>query len=807
MTIEEKIDYIGGLEGPKAANMYIQGLPRLGLPPFKMSDGPLGVRTWGPSMEYPAGIAMAATWNTGLEHEVGVEMGKDARARGVDFILGPGVNIYRAPMCGRNFEYFGEDPFLASRMAVAVIEGIQSQGVRATVKHFLGNNQEWDRHNVSSDIDERTMREIYLPAFEAAVKEAHVGALMDSYNLVNSVHMTQNADLMTGLVKKEWGFDGMIMSDWDATYDGVAAANAGLDLEMPVAKFMNRANLLPAIHDGRVSVATIDDKVRRILRTAMRFGFVERSQETPSASLMNEEGRKVALEAALEGIVLLKNNGVLPLDKSKLKSVAVVGPRAWPAVPEGGGSAHVDPIISVSFLDGISNELLGTGVKVLYASGEPKPVAIYDATNFAQSADGKTLGLSGEYFDNPDLQGTPALVRTDEHINFNWGRSGYKPGGPARDYSVRWTGYYIPAASGDYTFNVAGHEGFRLYVDDKLVMDQWDWESTDMQLDTLSLQAGRPYKIRLEYFVKRGASSIGFGVVSAETPELQQARDIAARADAVILCVGFDQTTEGEGRDRTFALQGGQAELIRAVEEANKNVVVVLTAGGNVDMTKWIEATPALVHAWYPGEEGGTALAKILFGGVSPSGKLPVSFERRWEDNATYNSYYAKDNSKHVVYTEGVFLGYRHFDLASAEPPRVPSLVSPLFPFGYGLSYTTFKYGNLKITPSTFRADEAVSVSFEVTNTGRREGAEIGEVYVSDTHSKIPRPVKELKGFGRVDLQPGETKPITVKLNRRAFSYYDVGKKDWTATPGDFGILIGSSSEKIELSGKVRLNP
>src|SRR5215469_13435367 len=629
MTIEEKIDYIGGLEGPKAANMYIRGVPRLDVPPFKMSDGPLGVRTWGPSMEYPAGIAMAATWNTELEHQVGVEMGKDARARGVDFILGPGVNIYRAPMCGRNFEYFGEDPFLASRMAVAVIEGIQSQGVSATVKHFLGNNQEWDRHNVSSDLDERTMREIYLPAFEAAVKEAHVGALMDSYNLVNGVHMTQNADLMAGLVKKEWGFDGMIMSDWDATYDGVAAANAGLDLEMPVAKFMNRANLLPAIHDGRVSVATIDDKVRRILRTAMRFGFVERSQETPSASLMNEEGRKVALEAALEGIVLLKNNGVLPLDKSKLKSVAVIGPRAWPGVPEGGGSAHVDPIISVSFLDGISNELVGT----------------------------------------------------DEHINFNWGRSGYKPGGPARDYSVRWTGYYIPAASGDYTFNVAGHEGFRLYVDDKLVMDQWDWESTDMQLDTLALQAGRPYKIRLEYFVKRGASSIGFGVVSAETPELQQARDIAARADAVILCVGFDQTTEGEGRDRTFALQGGQAELIRAVEEANKNVVVVLTAGGNVDMTKWIEATPALVHAWYPGEEGGTALAKILFGGVSPSGKLPVSFERRWEDNATHNSYYAKDNSKHVVYTEGVFLGYRHFDLASAEPPRVPSLVSPLFPF------------------------------------------------------------------------------------------------------------------------------
>ena len=798
MTLEEKIDYIGGLEGPKAANMYIRGLPRLGVPPFKMSDGPLGVRTWGPSTEYPAGIAMAATWNTALEHEVGAEMGKDARARSVDFILGPGVNIYRAPMCGRNFEYFGEDPFLASRMAVAVIEGIQSQGVSATVKHFVGNNQEWDRHNVSSDIDERTLREIYLPAFEAAVKEAHVGALMDSYNLVNSVHMTQNAELMTGLVKKEWGFDGMIMSDWDATYDGVAAANAGLDLEMPLAKFMTRQNLLPAIQQGKLSVATIDDKVRRILRTAMRFGFMERSPETPSESLMNEEGREVALDAALDGIVLLKNNGLLPLDKSKLKSVAVIGPRAWPGVPEGGGSAHVDPLLSVSFLEGISNELLGSGVKVLYAPGEPKPVDIYNATNFALSADGQEPGLRGEYFDNPDLEGTPTVERTDEHIDFNWGHLSYKAGGPARNYSVRWTGYYIPTISGDHTFYVGGHDGFRLYVDEKLVMDQWEWESTDLELNRLTLEAGKPYKIRLEYFVKRGSSSIGFGVSSGEAPEVKQAQETAARADAAILCVGFDATTEGEGRDRSFALPGGQDALIRAVESANKNVVVVLTAGGNVDMTKWIEATPALVHAWYPGEEGGTALAKILFGDASPSGKLPASFERRWEDNATSNSYYAKDNSKRVAYTEGIFLGYRHFD---------KSAVKPLFPFGYGLSYTTFRYTNLKVTPGSFSGDEPVTVSFDVTNTGSREGAEIGEVYVGDDHSKIQRPVKELKGFGRVDLRPGETKTIVVKLNRRAFSYYDVDKKGWTATLGDFGILVGSSSTKIELRGKVRLNP
>jgi beta-glucosidase len=798
MTLEEKIDYIGGSEFPKAANMYIREIPRLGVPAFKMSDGPLGVRTWGPSTEYPAGIAMAATWDTALEHEVGVEMGKDALARSVDFILGPGMNIYRAPMCGRNFEYFGEDPYLASRMAVAVIEGIQSQRVTATAKHFMGNNQEWNRHDVSSDIDERTMREIYLPAFEASVKEAHVGAIMDSYNLLNSVHMTQNAYLMTDVAKKEWGFGGIIMSDWDATYDGVAAANGGLDLEMPVAKFMNRAILLPAVQQGKVSVATIDDKVRRILRTAMEFGFIERANTEPSESLLNEDGRKVALDAALGGIVLLKNDHILPLDESKLKSVAVIGPNAFPGVPEGGGSAHVTPLVSVNFLQGVSNELLSSGVSVFYAAGTPRPADIYSATNFSTSEDGKQPGLAGEYFDSPDLQGAAALARTDEHVNFNWGHLGYRPGGPTRNYSVRWTGYYTPSTSGEYTFYVGGHEGFRLYVDDKLLMDEWEWESTDLQLNTLALEAGKPYKVRLEYFDKRESSSIGFGVTPGETPEVKQARETAAKADVVILCVGFDLTTEGEGRDRSFGLPGGQEALIQAVESANKNVVVVLAAGGNVDMTKWLDATPALVHAWYPGQEGGTALAKILFGDVSPSGKLPASFERRWQDNATYNSYYDKNGSKHVAYTEGVFLGYRHFDKSD---------VKPLFPFGYGLSYTSFKYSNLKVAPSSFGGDEPVTVSFDVTNTGHREGAEIGEVYVSDGHSKIERPVKELKGFGKVDLQPGETKTITVKLNRRAFSYYDVGKKDWTATPGDFGILVGSSSAKIELNGKVTLNP
>src|SRR5436853_1281916 len=349
MTLEEKIDMLGGVD-----NFYIRAMPRLGVPRLKMADGPIGVRNYGPATAMAGGIALAATWNPALAERVGAEIARDARAKGVHFLLGPGVNIYRAPMNGRNFEYFGEDPYLASRIAVNYINGVQSQNVSATIKHFMGNNSEFDRHNTDSIISERAMREIYLPVFEAAVKEAKVGAIMDSYNLTNGEHMSQNKYLLTDVVKGEWGFDGVMMSDWFATYDGVAAANAGQDLEMPSGAHMNRANLLPAIKDGRVSTATIDDKVRRILRTAARFGWLDRDQQDVSIPRFNQQGRQAALEAARESMVLLKNdNNLLPLDKSKLKSIAVIGPGAYPAVPIGGGSAGVQPFAAKSYLEGL----------------------------------------------------------------------------------------------------------------------------------------------------------------------------------------------------------------------------------------------------------------------------------------------------------------------------------------------------------------------------------------------------------------------------------------------------------------------
>ncbi|HEX8924333.1 MAG TPA: glycoside hydrolase family 3 C-terminal domain-containing protein, partial [Terriglobales bacterium] len=788
MTLEEKIDYIGGLN-----EFYIRAVPRLGVPELKMADGPAGVRNYGHSTAYPTGIALAASWDTALVQKVGEMMGKDSRARGVHFLLAPGVNIYRAPMCGRNFEYFGEDPFLASRTAIADIKGIQSQYVIATVKHYAANNQEWDRHHVSSDVDERTLREIYLPTFEGAVRDAHVGAIMDSYNLVNGVHSTQSDWLNTQVLRKDWGFDGIVMSDWNATYDAVGAANGGLDLEMPNGKFMNRQNLLAAIQAGKISPATIDEKVRRILSTAMRFGFFERPQTDSSIPLDNPEARKVALEAARDSIVLLKNDNILPLSASKVKTIAVVGPMAEPASYGGGGSGLVQPFSTVSILSGVQT-LVGNKVNVTYGPGVPLARVDFKKTSFTTSADGNTPGLKAEYFNNRDLVGTPSLTRTDEHVAFDFENS-YAAGQPKENFSARWTGYYTPTKSGPFVFSVSGDDGYRLWVDDQPFIDRWIEQGDTLTQQTKELVAGRHYKIRLEYFQAGGDATIGLGITDENNIELGRARDLAAKADAVILCIGFDAMSEGEGSDRTFEISPNQLKLVDAVLAANKNVIVVITAGGNIDMSRFVDKVPGVLHAWYPGQEGGTAVAEVLFGKVNPSGKLPISLERRWEDNATYNSYYDKTGTKRVAYTEGVFLGYRHFDR---------STVKPLFPFGYGLSYTTFRYSGLKVSKPA--ADGTVTVSFTIANTGKREGAEVAEVYVSDKHAPVPRPVKELKGFTKLHLEPGESRTAQVTLDRRAFAYYDVGAHSWTVAPGQFEILVGPSSAKIELQKNIDIH-
>ena len=790
MTLEEKITYIGGIN-----DFFIRPVPRVGIPELKMSDGPMGVHDYGLTTAYPATIALAATFDADLGLRVGAMLGDDARARGVHFILAPAMNIYRAPMCGRNFEYLGEDPFLASRMAVSLIKGIQSKHVIATAKHFMGNNQEYERHKVSSNIDERTMREIYLPAFEASVKEAKVGAIMDSYNLTNGIHMTQNDYLNNQILKKEWGFRGILMSDWDSTYDGVAAANGGLDLEMPSGKFMNVKTLVAPVNEGKVSVATIDEKVRRILRTAMEFGFFDKPQTDSSIPPYSQPGRALTLEESRKSMVLLKNSGnLLPVDKSK--TVAVIGPNAYPAVPGGGGSAQTKPFASVSFMEGISN-YLGAAGKVLYAEDAPDLADVFQRVEFVTGPGGES-GLKGEYFNNEQLTGDPALVRTDKTVAFKWGDDSYISGGPVDHFSIRWTGYFIPKTTDDYKFYTSADDGVRLYIDGEPVIDDWKRHAETLDSFGKRLEAGKPYQIKLEYFEATGGATASFGVAAASESIGKETKALAAKADVVILCVGFDPVTESEGFDRTFRLPAGQDELIRQISSVNKNTIVVITSGGAVDMTRWVDQVPGIIEAWYPGQEGGTALAQILFGEYSPSGKLPASFERQWEDNPTFKTYYTKPGELQVDYSEGVFVGYRHYDRAT---------VKPLFPFGYGLSYTTFAYSNLKVSPGAGNLNQPVTVTFDLKNTGKREAAEVAQVYVGDTHASVPRPVKELKGFARVQLKPGESRRVSVTLDRRAFSFYDVKKKDWSAESGQFGILVGSSSQKIELQGAFNLQP
>lgn len=788
---------LGGVDG-----FFIRGIPRLGLPPLKMADGPLGVRNFGPATAMAGGIALAATWNPALAERMGTELGRDARAKGVHFLLGPGVNIYRAPMNGRNFEYFGEDPLLASRIAVGYIKGVQSQGVSATIKHFMGNNSEFDRHNTDSIIDERTMREIYLPVFEAAVKEANVGAIMDSYNLTNGTHLSQHAYLNTDVAKNEWGFHGIMMSDWSSTYDGVAAANGGLDLEMPSGAFMNRQTLLPAIQQGKVSVATIDDKVRRILRTAIRFGWLDRDQTDVSIPRYNQQGRRVALETARESLVLLKNErSLLPLDKARIKSVAIIGPDAYPAVPVGGGSGRVEPFVATSFLQGLSN-YLGTAAQVYYARGIPSLSEMAQATNFFTHTLDGSPGLNAEYFDNKDLKGTPTVKRIDQHVNF---RAGTSADFPAATLSSRWTGYYDPAESGSYDVFVAstGEDGgfYRLYLDDKLIFDDWTTSRAAVGQTRLSLDA-KPHKVVLEQHGRSGwlGTRMQFGIVRHGSVVSQEAKKLAANADVVVVAAGFDPETESEGADRTFNLPPAQDELIEAMAAANKNTIVVITSGGNVDMTGWLDRVPALIEAWYPGQEGGTALAEVLFGDANPSGRLPVTFERRWEDNPVSKSYYPAPGTNKVEYKEGVFVGYRGYEKNN---------IKPQFPFGYGLSYTNFSYGNLSVQQGITKGGSPefwwAEVSFDVTNNGNRPGSEVAQVYVSDSHSKVSRPLKELQGFAKVDLKPGETKRVKVMLSARSLSYYDVNTKKWRSEPGDFDVLVGPSSAQIELRGKITL--
>lgn len=838
MTLEEKIDLLAGYQ-----DFYLHPCERLDIPAFKLADGPLGVASWGlfgKATAFPSALSLAASWNRDLAARVGDCYGQEWRARGIHFLLAPGVNTYRASKGARNFEYMGEDPYLSSEMVVPFIKGVQERGVIATVKHFAANDQEYDRYTVSSEVSERALREIYLPAFKAAVQKAGVKAVMTGYNPVNGVYCTENKYLID-ILKKEWGFKGMLMSDWACTYSADKAANHGLDLEMGSNDWFVREKLLPLVEQGVVTEETINEKVRRIYGTCIEMGFFDRPQLDTTIPVYNPKANRMAYEAAKEGMILLKNeDNILPL--KQVAKIAVIGPNAcYNLVTDrqhnvngitygGGGSSKVHPWHVTSVLQGIEAEY--PNAEVGYAEGISnayKPRLFRSCQFYAE--DGKQ-GLTARYYKTGQGDGSalsdkliqqqakaagrtvnansasgvsPAangestnkdlvMERIDRHVDFSWW--GTPKEGLGEDYRVEWEGYVPVERNDSLLFFVDAQGGYRLWIDGKMYLDASVSQSFDCRQVAVEGQKGTRLHVKLEYLNQRSLpAEIRLGYDYKGNLDFSEALRLARQADVVIFCGGLDGSIELEGRDRPFELPYGQDMLINRLAEVNPNLIVSLHAGGGVKMSPWIDRVKAVVHLLYPGQAGGRAFAEMLSGKVVPSAKLPFTIEKRWEDSPACGNYDETRKEKKVYYNEGIFVGYRGYDQKQVEP---------LYPFGYGLSYTSFEYSDLQLAEID-KKNKSVTLSFNITNTGDYGGAEVAQIYVRDIVSKEVRPLKELKGFRKVFLRPGETKSVSVALDKDAFQYFSEKKSDWVFESGEFEIWVGASSKDIRLKTKVKM--
>jgi len=808
MTLQEKVALLAGTH-----DWYTVPVERLGIPSLKMTDGPNGARGAGgftggvKAACFPAEISLASTWNIDLLERIGQALAREAQMKGAQVLLAPTVNIQRSPLGGRNFECFSEDPYLSARLAVAYITGLQREGVGASIKHYVCNDEEFERFSISSEVRERALREIYLLPFRAAVRETQPWTIMAAYNLVNGIPASENSYLLTEVLRQEWGFDGVVVSDWFFSVKSTAASvNAGLDLEMPSPRWRGE-KLLEAVERGEVTETTIDTSVRRLLQLLAKAGLFEHTEQVPEQALDLPEHRALIREAGAEGIVLLKNErNLLPLQREHFTSLAMIGPNARVAQIMGGGSAQVNAHYAVTPLDSIMAKV-GDHVTVRYEQGciNYKLLPLLDSELLLAGTEGTEHGLAIEFFNTLDLEGPPVQREIQPKSELSW--FGEMPAGVnPQQFSLRATGRFTPQESGAYTFGLISIGRSRLSIDGQKVIENWIEQThggdflgmggKEVQA-TVTLEAGRAYLLTLE-LAKSEAVPLGAIHLGCLPPEpadtIERAVALAAAADVAIVCVGFGGEWQSEGSDRAnMDLPGKQDALVEQVAAANPRTIVVLNTGSPITMP-WLDKVGAVVQAWYPGQECGNAIADVLFGDTNPSGKLPQTFPVRLEDNPAYLDF-PGENGK-VYYGEGLFVGYRSYDKKK---------IAPLFPFGFGLSYTIFSYSSLHLSARQIGPDDTLQVSIDITNTGQRTGKEIVQVYVRDEQANLQRPEKELKAFAKVQLEPGERKTVMLSLGRDALAYYDDLAHEWVAEAGEFEVLVGASSQDIRASATFTL--
>ena len=812
MTIEEKLKLF--------AETY-QGNERLGLEKYYMGNEALhGVLRPGKFTVFPQAIGLASMWNPEFHQEIASVISDEARARWNELERGkkqlmsytdllvfwsPTLNMARDPRWGRTPETYGEDPYLTGVLGTAFVKGLQGNDPRylkvvATPKHFAGNNEEHNRFSCHAEFTERDLREYYLPGYERAVKEGHAQSIMSAYNTINDVPCTCNPWLLTKVLREEWGFDGYVVSDCGAAFNiysehhftkipetaAALALKAGLDIECWYS--LLNGPLMNAYKQHMVSEAEIDTAAYRVLRSRMRLGIFDDPDSIPYNKIDPkivgcEKHHEMALEAARQGIVLLKNNNnTLPLKPKRLKKVAVVGINAYNAeLGDYSGTPVHEPTIA---LDAIRNRL-GNKVEVYHREWVNVENYLYVPEEAVPQ------GWKGEYYANANLQGTPA-VRTDKTIQFHPANAAPDPFLPSTPLSIRWSGTLVAPFSGEYELNMKCSDGCRVYMDDKLIIDDWNAHKLEDKRVNVSLEAGKEYKFRIEYFDNGGDKQATFewklpkGVAEelAKKPFNSYGESMAKEiktCDAVIAVMGINRNIESEGRDReSLELPENQQRFLRDLYSVNPNVVLVLVAGSPIALNWEDENLPAIIDAWYPGEQGGEAIAEVLFGDCNPSGKLPMTFYRSLDDLPPFNDY---DITKGRTYQ--YFQG------------------EPLYPFGYGLSYTQFKYRDLSIQNN----NEDIEVSFTVQNTGKRDGDEISQVYVKyPGQENRPTPIKKLRGFKRTHIAKGKAEKVVIRIPKTELRLWDEQGEHWNTTPkGLYQILVGKSSADIQLSGETTL--